>query len=146
MQFSFRLDKRPGESHLALDGKNLLFLVSGCFLIYLGTNVFHSIGMFVICPSASLNVGTEPQSEIGRNRGKKNQRQSIFVAQCSFGALERRPSLGSRHRSASFIKFVGWCAFPNRLDYKILSFSLHLHSSDFSSRPGSVGVAALLCR
>jgi len=23
MQLSFRLDKRPGESHLALDGKNL---------------------------------------------------------------------------------------------------------------------------
>ena len=71
MQLSFRLDKRPGESHLALDGKNLLFLVSGCLLIYLGTNVFHSIGMFVICPSASLNVGIEPQSEIGHNRGKK---------------------------------------------------------------------------
>ena len=27
--------------------------------------------MFLICLPASLNVRTEPQSEIGRNRGKK---------------------------------------------------------------------------
>ena len=83
--------------------------------------MFHTIGMFAICPSASLNIWTEPQSEIGRNRGKQIQRQSIFIAQCSFGALERRRSLGSLggHRSASFIKFVGWCAFPNRLDCHI---------------------------
>ena len=33
MQLSFRLDKRPGET---FDGKKLLFLVSDCFLIYLG--------------------------------------------------------------------------------------------------------------
>ena len=44
MQLSFRLDKRPGESHLALDGKNATGILNlrgpflcACFLLHLRT-------------------------------------------------------------------------------------------------------------
>ena len=57
---------------------SLLFLVSGWFLICQEIVEPRCFIMFVICLPASLNVRTEPQSEIGRNRGKKQLYSSSF--------------------------------------------------------------------
>ena len=50
---------------------SLLFLASCWFLICREMMEPRCFIMFLICLPASLNVRTEPQSEIGRNRGEK---------------------------------------------------------------------------